>query len=57
MTPNLSYDYEGEKRKAKIINGMEKKKRKCMRDAKNLIVKNVRLRSTKFTNFRAKNPC
>ena len=56
MTPDLSYDYEGEKRKAKIINGMEKK-RKCMRDAKNLIVKNVRLRSTKFTNFRAKNPC
>ena len=29
MTPDMSYDYEGEKkRRAKIINGMEKEKKK-----------------------------
>ena len=28
MTPDLSYDYERENRRAKIINGMEKKKKK-----------------------------
>ena len=27
MTPDLSYDYEGENRRAKITNGMVKKKK------------------------------